>query len=276
MAIRTVSLALIAQEERVSEAAVNYALALCEQTKAHLCCRIIPPLLDLPTARILPLAHALVDQVNAERMAAAEKAREHIETAARLSGVPTETRILHMPYLEARDAALDAARASDVVVLEQAAGALSEETGLIEGVLFGCGRPTIVVPTTWEKPAAFDRIVIAWDGGARAARAVGDALPFLENAGEVEVVCVTSSDERPLEGSDLARHLSRHCRNLRLTDLPIAHGDAGRVLRDHLAATHPDLLVMGAFAHSRLLQFVLGGVTSDMLAEATLPVFYSY
>lgn len=276
MAFKTISLGLIAEREPVATAAIDYALSLCDQDRAHLACRIVAPLLDLPTGRILPLAQALVDEVNAERLATAERARDHIDTAARLSGVSVDCKILQDGYSAARAAAVETTRASDLVILPQARGALSSETGLIESVLFGCGRPAIVVPADWSRGAKFERVIVAWDGGARAARAAGDALPLLARAEEVEVVCVTSENGGRLDGSDLAEHLSRHCRKLKLLELPTAFGDPGRTLCEHVSASRPDLLVMGAFGHSRIVQFVLGGVTSAMLEQATLPVFYSY
>jgi nucleotide-binding universal stress UspA family protein len=63
---------------------------------------------------------------------------------------------------------------------------------------------------------------------------------------------------------------------LKLTELPTVFGDIGMTLRNHLSTVTPDLLVMGAYAHSRLFQFVLGGVTDSMVGDATLPVLYSH
>lgn len=277
MDVKTICLAMIADRETVADSAISYAVSMAEQAQAHLSCRLAPAELDLPSARVLPMVRALVDEVNAERLAAANDLQARIETAARLAGVTCDCEILQGRYLDARDKAVAGARASDMVVLPQARGALSSETGLIEAVLFGCGRPAIVVPNDWTKGAAARRIAVAWDGGGRAARAVGDALPLLAQADSVEIICVTEGAASDLAGSDIARHLSRRCRKLSLLDLPIAHGDAGRTVLDHLAASgQTDLLVMGAFAHSRLFQLVLGGVTSLMLEEARLPVLYSY
>ena len=277
MDLKTICLAMIADRETVADSAIAYAVSMAEQAGAHLSCRLAPAELDLPSARVLPMVQALVDEVNAERLAAARDLQARIETAARLAGVTCDCDILAGRYLEAREKAVAGARASDLVVLPQARGALSSETGLIEAILFGCGRPAIVVPDGWAKGAAPKRVVVAWDGGGRAARAVGDALPLLARADSVEIVCVTEGGASDLAGSDIARHLSRHCRELNLLELQVTHDDAGRTLLDHLAGSgQADLLVMGAFAHSRLFQLVLGGVTSAMLEQARLPVLYSF
>ncbi len=277
MDLKTICLTTIAERETVADGAIDYAVSMAEQARAHLSCRLAPPALDLPSARLLPMVRALVDEVNAERLAAAQALQARIETAARLAGISFDCEILQDAYLEARDRTVAGARASDIVVLPQAQDAFSSQTGLIEAVLFGCGRPAVVVPPDWTKGAMVKCATVAWDGGGRAARAVGDALPLLSRADAVDIVCVTDGTASDLSGSDIARHLSRHCRQIRLLDLPIAHDDAGRTLLDHLAGGgQTDLLVMGAFAHSRLFQMVLGGVTSVMLKQARTPVLYSY
>lgn len=276
MSVKTICLAMIADRDTDATSAIDYAVALAQRESAHLSCRLAPPELDLPSARVLPMVQALVDEVNAERLTAARDLQARMEAAARLAGVTIDCEILQDHYIEARDRVVAGARASDFVVLPQARGALSAETGLIEAVLFGCGRPAIVVPAEWSKGAATDRVAVAWDGGSRAARAVGDALPLLASADAVDVVCVTDGKTGNLAGSDIARHLSRHCRQLRLVDLPPVQDDAARTLTEYLAGGQTDLLVMGAFAHSRLFQMVLGGVTSTMLATARIPVLYSY
>jgi nucleotide-binding universal stress UspA family protein len=276
MSIKTVTLGVIVEDEVSSSDTIAYAVSLCEREGAHLSCQIAAPVLDPPTGRLLALVQAMVDQVNAERLARAEQTREKLEAACRLAGVPFGCRIMQKSYVEARAALIDAARASDLVVMPRPNGLLSSSEGMDEGLLFASGRPVICVPPAWAAGAQFRKIVVAWDGGARAARAVGDAMGFLERADEVEIVSVAPDGSKSLEGADLAEHLSRHCSRLRLTDLPLAHADAGRTIREYSEAARPDLLVMGAFAHSRLLQFVVGGVTSTMLGEAKVPVLYAY
>lgn len=276
MTVRTISLAMVVEDEVSSASAIAYAVGLADLERAHLASLVVAPLLDLPSGRLLPLVHALVDQVNAERLSRAEAARGKIETACRIAGVPVSCRIIHEKYVDARAMLVQATRASDLVVMPRSTGLLSSEEGLSEGVLFDSGRPVICVPPSWIAEPKFDRIVVAWDGGARAARAVGDAMTYLERAKEVEIVSVTPDEDKNLAGVDLAEHLSRHCKTLKLTDLPIVHDDAARTLREHLSTAKPDLLVMGAYAHSRLLQFIVGGVTSLMLSEADIPVMYVY
>jgi len=276
MPFKTIMLGLIVEDEAVPANVSEYALAFSSAERSHLACRILAPLVDLPTGRLLPLVKAMVDQVNDERSARAREIAGKLASSGALSGVGVDARVIEEPYAVARAELIDASRASDLVILPQSKGVLSFEAGLVEGVLFGSGRPVLVVPAEWERGRRLKHVVVAWDGGARSARAAGDALPLLAQAEEVEVVCVAEESKRSVPGVELAEHLARHCKKVRLTDLPIAHGDAGWTLRDHLDSVSADLLVMGAYAHARFMQFVFGGVTSQMLTCANLPVFYSY
>ena len=265
MAITSVLLALLAEDVSPPDAVMQYAVALCDRQRAHLSCKVITPTLDLPVGRLAPLAQAVVDELNDERRKRAEESIARLEAAALVSGVTTDARTIQAPYAVARAELITTSRATDLIILSQS-----------KGVLFGAGRPVLVVPADWENECQFKRIVVAWDGGARAARAVGDALPFIEMAEEVEVVCVADRDERSVAGADLTEYLARHCPRVRLTELAVRHDDAGWTLRDHVDYVKPDLVVMGAYAHARVIQFVIGGVTSQMLQYATTPVLYSY
>jgi nucleotide-binding universal stress UspA family protein len=143
-------------------------------------------------------------------------------------------------------------------------------------MLFTSGRPVIVIPPFWEKGAGFGNVMVAWDGSARAARAVGDALPLLTRAQRVEILCVSSEELETHAGQDLAVHLARHCAKVSVSRLHADHRDVAKTLRDHATTVEADFFVMGAYAHSQLLETVLGGVTQEMLSNAELPVLFSY
>jgi nucleotide-binding universal stress UspA family protein len=121
-------------------------------------------------------------------------------------------------------------------------------------------------------------VMVCWDGSRSAARAVGDALPFLLRAEKVEVVLVASepgkSDEIP--GADIAHHLARHGLKVELKRIVAVDVDVTNTLLSHAADVGSDLLVMGGYGHSRLREFVLGGVTRGILASMTLPTLMSH
>ncbi|QBR72460.1 hypothetical protein CU048_15520 [Beijerinckiaceae bacterium] len=267
---------LIPEPEEPSFAAENYAISFCAREQAHLSVFMAAPNLRLPSAGFVPLTHALVDEINAERYAHAEEAQKRITNAAAIAGVTVEFQIVQQSYTETNQCLAAAARTSDIVIVSRPTEGLSLDRDLTEAMLFASGRPVLVIPANWVRGAEFRNIMIGWDGGARAARAVGDAMPFLLRAEKVEIVCVSPDSEKSMRGADLAAHLARHCKSVTVTEIPVQHGNVAKALASHAAMGKMDLMVIGAYAHPKLLQMVLGGVTSGMLSEAELPVLLSY
>jgi nucleotide-binding universal stress UspA family protein len=170
------------------------------------------------------------------------------------------------------------ARHFDLTIVGQERDASTgDDAGYIVSTLFGSGRPVFVVPYVHAGPAKLDHAVVAWDGGLVAARALAGAMPLLMRARRVEVVTIAPQDEpvEELPGFNITRHLARHGVNAQLRQLAPTH-DVGAALLSHAAQTGADYLVMGAYGHSRLREFVLGGATRDMLASMTLPVLMAH
>jgi len=276
MTYRSVLLGLIIDDTPISQAAADYAVSFCEREKAHLTVQLAVPIVDLPSNRLVPLLHAVIDQVNADRLSKAKAEQERIKVSARLAGFTLTCTIMQSSYRDIRGCFITLARLSDIVIIERPTRLLSSEKGFIEGVLFSSGRPILVVSPEWPRGSSLRRIVVAWDGGQYAARAIGDALPLLSQADEVQIVCISPDSNKSMAGADVARHLARHGTNPELIELETVFGDPSRTLSDHLATVTPDLLVMGAYAHSRLIQFFLGGMTDSMLNDAHVPVLYSH
>ena len=149
---------------------------------------------------------------------------------------------------------------------------------IVEAALFDSGRPMLVVPYIQRNGLRLDRILLCWDGSRSSARAVADALPFLRRAKAVEVVTVASepakSDE--MRGADIAHHLARHGVKVELKRIVTAETDVASTILSHAADSSADFLVMGGYGHSRLREFILGGVTREILASMTVPVLMSH
>ena len=170
------------------------------------------------------------------------------------------------------------ARHFDMTIVGQEKGSSSgDDAGMIVAALFGSGRPVFVVPYIHQGPARLDHAMVAWDGGLVAARALAGALPLLTRARRVEVVTLAPPDEavEELPGFNITRHLARHGVNAQLRQLAPSD-DVGSALLSHAAQSGADYLVMGAYGHSRLREFVLGGATRSVLAAMTLPVLMAH
>jgi nucleotide-binding universal stress UspA family protein len=154
------------------------------------------------------------------------------------------------------------------------------QRNIAESVIFGSGRPVLVFPATRRRtpPVRLDVIGVAWDFSRPAARAVADAISLLQRAKNVRVVTVVNEKtiETRRSGPELARHLAAHGVEVILDEEYAGGRSIANVLEEYSAAYNLDILVMGAFGHSRVRDFILGEATKSMLADPPLPVFLSH
>ena len=259
-------------------ALASYAIGLAASEGAHLAVRAAVARLSAPSISFLSEVRGLVNKANVDRMDRADAYRAEVERLAQASGVSVETSAQQEDFTNLVHAFSAHARLADIAIMQASDEFLSMLRGATEEVLFNSGGPVIVVPQGWDGPAQPTRAIFAWDGSARASRALRDAIPLLSKAAQVEIVTI-SGDPNPskrIEGADIAPRVARHCRDVRLTSLPARSGDVGEALRAHAAMTRAELIVMGAFAHHRLRQMVLGGVTRSMLEAPPAPALMSY
>jgi nucleotide-binding universal stress UspA family protein len=209
----------------------------------------------------------------------AQAAIARFEHAARLAGVSAESRIISSSISSAAIEFGRLARRFDLVVAGQAEGdaALPDEV-VDEGVLFESGRPVIFVPYIQKIGLKLDRVMVCWDGSRAATRAVADSIPLLQKAKLVEIVLVTAkgykADEAP--GVDLAKHLARHGLDVNLKRITSPDIDVASTILSYAADSNADMIVMGGYGHSRLREFVLGGVTRSILETMTVPALMSH
>jgi nucleotide-binding universal stress UspA family protein len=259
-------------------ALTRYAIDLAASEGAHLSIRTAVSKLSAPSITFMGEVRALVNKANAERLDRADSFRAEAERFAQASGVSVDSTAVQDDFIHLVHAFSAQARLADIAVMQACDEFLSMLRGATEEVLFNSGGPVIVTPLGWSGPAQPVRALIAWDGGPRASRALRDAMPLLSKAAQVEIVTI-SGDPNPakrIEGAEIAPRVARHCRDVRLTNLPAARGDVGEALRAHATMTRADLVVMGAFAHNRFRQMVLGGVTRHMLEAPPVPTLMSY
>lgn len=144
-------------------------------------------------------------------------------------------------------------------------------------ILFQCGGPVLFIPYIHKGPLEFKRIGIAWDGSRLAARAVREAAPFLKDAQEVAIIGINepSKPENP-SAAELAAHLTRRGLTARFERASAEGVDIQPTILSIAADAGLDLIVMGAYGHSRLQERLLGGVTRGMLESMTVPTLMSH
>jgi len=214
-----------------------------------------------------------------ENEKAAKAAVAKFDEVARRATVSAESRIVDVPVASAHNVFANIVRRFDLAIIGQPEPHKPAlERLIVEAALFDSGRPVLIVPYIQRAGLKLDRVMVCWDGSRSAARAVADAMPFIVRAKAAEVVIVTSeptkSNEMP--GADIAHHLARHGTKVEIKPIVTAEIDVTSTILSHAADASADFLVMGGYGHSRLREFVLGGVTRGILTSMTVPTLMSH
>lgn len=264
---------------RTSPARLDLALQLAQKFDAHLAC--LYALAVVPTPSYAAEAGQILidaqERAQAERLGNAQRA---YEGCVRRSGYgKVEWRA---SPADALDAVALHARYADLVVIGQKNPDWSSGVGkeFQERLLLVAGRPVLVVPYAFEKRPIAENIVIAWNAGREATRAVNDALPLLKRAREVHVVAFDTAAaggaHGEVPGADISLFLARHGVRVSASHYEGSDVDVGNLLLSRAFDLSADLIVMGAYGHSRLHELVLGGVTRTLLDSMTVPVLMSH
>lgn len=173
--------------------------------------------------------------------------------------------------------ALALARSVDLVIAGQPDPAADAPE--IDTLLHDAGRPVLVVPRGKAVSPDLKRIVIGWNGSKEAARAVFDALPLLKQAEFVELLVIDPQERRPDQqqpGETIAAALGRHGVKATLTRAAKGPDSIEEAIVAHAGSVNADLLVLGAYGHSWLREFLFGGVTRGVLDKAPIATFMSH
>jgi nucleotide-binding universal stress UspA family protein len=221
----------------------------------------------------------LLETMREEALARAAGVEAAFRERLRLDGLAGEWRLVEGAAPE--QVALQARYADLLVLGQQDPGGGQPAAGAtIEQALFSSGRPVLVVPHAGCPEAVGHTVLIGWNASREAARAVHDALPLIAGAGSVTVLAVnprqglSGHGEEP--GSDLARHLARHGLAVTVEHTVAPDIDDGEAILNRAAELSADLLVVGAYGHSRLREMALGGVTRTLLRQMTVPVLMAH
>ena len=262
------------------EAAADYAVSVADAFGAHLAAitfayepvSLVTLMGGVPPADFINAQRALAEE-------AAKAAMTKLSEAARRIGVAADVRLEIVDFVDAADIFGQFARRFDLSIVGQAnPDVVGPQELIIEAALFQSGRPVVVVPYIQKTGLTLNRILVCGDGGRQAARAIADALPFLHRAKTIEVVIVATeplkSDELP--DADIARHLARHELNVDLKRIVTEGTDVANTILSYAADVSADFIVMGGYGHSRLREFILGGVTRELLSSMTIPTLMSH
>lgn len=274
MTIKTV---LTVTSPDVGDADLKLASALCEEIEAHLAVLIVALAAPPPIGEY---AAVVSDVWLQERQTDLAKLKERSDTVSTLlasSRISTDISSEYRETAWADEAIGRRARYADLTILGPEM--LSHNTlkeKVVEGALFHSGKPLLLIPDGTAVTLKPKRIMVAWDSRIEASRAVAQSLDLLSVAEDVRLVLIDpieSEDSHGAEpGADVATFLARHGVKVTVDRLPSQGKTVASVLRQHAADMAAELLVMGAYGHSRLRQRIFGGVTSSMLDQPPIPI----
>lgn len=282
MAWKTLLSVVTRQEDpAVNDAALNSAVALARRFDAHL--DVLALGLDqTQVGYFYAGASAMIYQETLER---AQTEAEETEALVRRRMTPEEVRWSvdrAVAQLGGMSALISQrARFSDMVVLPRpyGPGRGPAEEAVIEAALFEGRVPVLVLPDGMAEPPAFDRAVVAWNQSPEAISAIRKALPLLQRASIVDITIIdppSHGPERSDPGGMLSQWLARHGVRCEVSVLARTMPRVSDVLMRHVGDRDANLLVMGAYGHSRFREAILGGATRDLLETASVPVLMAH
>jgi len=279
MAFKDILVTLTSYPDPTPASVTEDAVAIATALGAHLAAVACEVHVEIP-GHFLSGAIANVPGIIAGE---AEKSRKNardmlaaFDAVADKAGVQHETFLEKCPTYAVPDLLVEYARLRDLTVVPVPEG---YDQWYAETVIFGSGRPTLVLPES-PRPRPFElgTVVVAWDFSRAAARAVSDALPVLEKARKVRIVTVTNEKSLDTRHSaeELAKNLARHGIEVVLDKVDAEGRAIGEVLETYVISQQADLLVMGAYGHARWREFILGGATQSLLSKPPVPILFSH
>jgi nucleotide-binding universal stress UspA family protein len=243
--------------------------------------RIIPV---APEGAFIPASEIVEDLERADRDLD-RQLRERFETFMREHGVATVGSVLPGAEVAAawRDDGLAGyealgglGRAYDLIVVGRPLpGAAVPSMSALEAALFESGRPILIAPPTPPQRLG-EVVVVAWNGSTETARTIALAMPFLSQAETVVVLSVEEGMVPGPSGAEVAQGLMRNGIAARTQQIRAGERSTGAAILEECAAQGADLLLKGAYTHSRLRQMIFGGATSHILGNAGLPVIMAH
>ncbi|MFM9850343.1 MAG: universal stress protein [Hyphomicrobiaceae bacterium] len=269
-------------EHRVTRL-IGAAMHLALPSSAHLTGLFVVPHVPFTSPIFPKISGAIIQRGLDTYRQTGESIRQAFERAA--TGLPlvTEWR-LHEPKRPGFvEAVLEHARAADLLIVAQKESDwdYADMFDVPDWLAMDSGRPVLIVPKSGEMETIGERILLAWNNSRESARAAFDALPLLQRAKEVRVLCVEEPDKpqtaSDVLGAEICAALARHGVNCTAEHIkPARRGEPGEELLAQVAQRGCDLLVMGCYGRSRLREFILGGASRHVLKHATVPVLMAH
>jgi nucleotide-binding universal stress UspA family protein len=278
MSFRTLHLHLMTYPTQTADSVIDYAIGLAQAFEARIDATIACPDVRLPTsflaARILSSIEGDIENAS---LKAADALEARLQGAASRNGVAYSATKVPFGVPSTGEDNVWRGRTTDLAILGRCGEEIDERLTIEEWV-FKTGRPVIVCPAT--APGAFrcDTVLVAWDYSRAASRALADSLPLLKRAQNVRLTSFKGEKALPAYGgpAPVLDYLAHHGIAAHFDEVDVGGKRIGAALIDQADKIGADLVVMGAFGHSRTREFLLGGATMALLTKSARPVLLSH
>ena len=265
-------------DERRVKGLIDAAMVVGQKSDAHvIAVYVMPPIPTYgPTAFGAGYIQAGLKTFRDE----ADRVHKAFEEASRGRPIVPEWRLVEPGDRSVADCVVDHGRYADLIIVGQRDRSFdfSSVLDVPERIIVESGRPVLAVPNAGRFTSIGERITIAWTSRREATRAVFDALPLLQAASQVRIISVNPNARSAgdLPGAEIATSLARHGVKCDIATAVSGEIGIGDVLLSGLSDDGADLLVMGAWGHSRMRELVFGGATRHILEHMTVPVLMSH
>jgi nucleotide-binding universal stress UspA family protein len=264
---------------KANAARVRAAIELAQRHGAHVTGLYVIPWVNMPAYAEFQVGPEVIQAQEEAARSQASDAEAAFRAALEETDLASEWRCVEGDIVSTINVH---GRYSDLIVLGQPGDQdpMAFSDGIVDDVVITSGRPVLVVPYIGMTRSIGEHVMVAWNARREAVRAIHDALPILRQAREVKVLAINAhsgdADHGDIPCADICLHLARHgvaavAQELRADDIEV-----GDILLSRAADAVVDLLVMGAYGHSRLREFILGGATRHLLSHMTVPVLMSH
>lgn len=280
MAYKTILVSL--NDVSRSDALIATSMAMAAKHNAHLIGLYIIPAVRIYPTMSIHSSPAVIDAFRIFFEEHAATSEKEFRTAAQKNGIEAEWRKVEISSPNIADGVIEHGLQADLIVTSQANEEANDgvEADFCERVVMESGRPVLLIPKSGKFADFGYNIIVGWNATREAARAVFDAMPLLEQSESTRLIWVdpqnTGGKAGNLPGSEMATTLARHGIKSTAEAMPTDGIGQGDALLNRASDLGADLIVMGAYGHSRMREFVFGGATHTLLNQMTVPVLMSH
>jgi nucleotide-binding universal stress UspA family protein len=279
MAYKTIMVCLN-EVDRI-ERLLDFATEIADHQNAHIVGLYVIPAVQIYPSVTIDLSSQVFEGYRDFFNGHSHRVKETFDSRMRRTGLKFEWCLVNGESPLVADTAIEHGMAADLVIASQVdrGDSFGVELDFVERLVMGLGRPLLLVPNAMTSRTLCGKVLIGWNGTREAARAAFDAIPLLQQAEAVTITWVdpqkTLEAPRTVPCAELATALTRHNITATAEGFPTAGLTAGQALKMRALDLGADLLVMGAYGHTRISEFVFGGATDFMLKDMPIPILMS-